>query len=87
MLTGINNIRRLEKIGVILIIRGRGGRVQRRQFHILLLYEIRNSYGVEMYNSHMFALSNTRDYSFSKVPCLERKEKMADLSNFVNNVT
>ena len=40
-----------------------------------------------MYNSHMFALSNARDYSFLKVPCLERKERMADLSNFVNNVT
>ena len=35
----------------------------------------------------MFALSDTRDYSFSKVPYLEREEKMTDPSNFVNNVT
>ena len=29
--------------GCFIFIRGRGGRVQRNQFHILLLYEIRNS--------------------------------------------
>ena len=33
------------------------------------------------------ALSDARDYSFSKVPYLERKEEVADQSNFVNNVT
>ena len=49
--------------------------------------EIRNSQGVEMSNSHMFALSNACDYSFSKVPYSERKEKTADLSSFVNNGT
>ena len=35
----------------------------------------------------MFALSDARDYSFSKVPYLEREEKITDQSNFVNNVT
>ena len=35
----------------------------------------------------MFALSDTRDYSFWKVPYLEREEKMTDPSDFVNNVT
>ena len=33
----------------------------------------------------MFALSDARDYSFSKVPYLEREE-ITDQSNFVNNV-
>ena len=37
--------------------------------------------------SHMFALSDDRDYSFSKVPYLEREEETTDQSNFVNNVT
>ena len=32
----------------------------------------------------MFALSDARDYSFSKVPYLEREEKITDQSNFVN---
>ena len=32
----------------------------------------------------MFALSDARDYSFSKVPYLEREEEIADQSNFVN---
>ena len=31
----------------------------------------------------MFALSDARDYSFSKVPYLEREEKTTDQSNFV----
>ena len=31
----------------------------------------------------MFALSDARDYSFSKVPYLEREEKITDQSNFV----
>ena len=31
----------------------------------------------------MFALSNARDYSFSKVPYLEREEEITDQSNFV----
>ena len=35
----------------------------------------------------MFALSDARDYSFSKVPYLEREEEITDQSNFVNNVT
>ena len=35
----------------------------------------------------MFGLSHARDYSFSKVPYLEREEKMTDPSDFVNNVT
>ena len=35
----------------------------------------------------MFALSNARDYSFLKVPYLEREEEITDQSNFVNNVT
>ena len=30
----------------------------------------------------MFALSDARDYSFSKVPYLEREEKITDQSNF-----
>ena len=29
----------------------------------------------------MFALSDARDYSFSKVPYLEREEKITDQSN------
>ena len=37
--------------------------------------------------THMFALSDARDYSFSKVPYLEREKEIADQSNFVNNVT
>ena len=41
----------------------------------------------ETHKGLMFALPNAHDYSFSKVPYLERKEKMADLSYFVNNVT
>ena len=49
--------------------------------------ETRNSQGVETCNSHMFALSDARDYSFSKVPYLEREEEITDQSNFVNNVT
>ena len=32
------------------------------------------------------ALSDARDYSFSKVPYLEREEEITDQSNFVNNV-
>ena len=52
-----------------------------------LLYYNRNSWGVETCNSHMFALSDARDYSFSKVPYLEREEEITDQSNFVNNVT
>ena len=35
----------------------------------------------------MFALSDARDYSFSKVPYLEREEETTDQSNFINNVT
>ena len=35
----------------------------------------------------MFALSDARDYSFSKVPYLEREEEITDQSNFVNNET
>ena len=35
----------------------------------------------------MFALSDARDYSFSKVPYLEREEEITDQSNFLNNVT
>ena len=35
----------------------------------------------------MFALSDASDYSFSKVPYLEREEEITDQSNFVNNVT
>ena len=35
----------------------------------------------------MFALSDARDYSFSKVLYLEREEEITDQSNFVNNVT
>ena len=35
----------------------------------------------------MFALSDARDYSFAKVPYLEREEEVTDQSNFVNNVT
>ena len=42
----------------------------------------RNSQGVETCNSHMFALSDAREYSFSKVPYLER-EKITSQSNFV----
>ena len=32
----------------------------------------------------MFALSDARDYSFPKVPYLEREEEITDQSNFVN---
>ena len=35
----------------------------------------------------MSALSDACDYSFSKVPYLEREEEITDQSNFVNNVT
>ena len=35
----------------------------------------------------MFALSDACDYSFSKVPYLEREEEITDQSNFVDNVT
>ena len=35
----------------------------------------------------MFALFDARNYSFSKVPYLERQEEVTDESNFVNNVT
>ena len=38
-------------------------------------------------NSHMFVLSDARDYAFSEVPYLEREEKITEQSNFVNNVT
>ena len=34
----------------------------------------------------MFALSDARDYSFSKVPYLEWDKEITDQSNFVNNV-
>ena len=34
----------------------------------------------------MFALSDARDYSFSKVPYLEREEEITDQSNFVKNL-
>ena len=40
-----------------------------------------------MCNSHMFALSDARDYSFEKVPYLEPEEEITDQSNFVNNMT
>ena len=40
-----------------------------------------NSWGLETCNSHMFALSDARDYSFSKVRYLEREET-TDQSNF-----
>ena len=51
----------------------------------MYIYVSRNSQGVEMCNSHMFALSDARDYSISKVPYLEREEEITDQSNFVNN--
>ena len=35
----------------------------------------------------MFALSDARDYPFSKVIYLEREEEITDQSNFVNSVT
>ena len=35
----------------------------------------------------MFALSDARDYSFSKLPYLEREEEITEQWNFVNNVT
>ena len=35
----------------------------------------------------MFALSDARDYSFSKVPYLEREEEITDQSNLVKDVT
>ena len=35
----------------------------------------------------MLALSDARDYSFSKVPYLERLEEITDQSKFVKNVT
>ena len=35
----------------------------------------------------MFALSDARDYSFSKVPYLEREEEITDQSHSVTNVT
>ena len=35
----------------------------------------------------MFALSDACDYSFSKVPYLERAEDITDQSNFVNDAT
>ena len=35
----------------------------------------------------MFALSDARDYSFSKVPYLERIEEITVQSDFVNNMT
>ena len=41
----------------------------------------------ETCNSHMFALSDACDYSFSQVPYLEGEEEITDQSNFVNNVT
>ena len=46
----------------------------------------RNSLGAETCNSHMFALSDARDYSFSKVPYLEGEEEITEQSNIVNNV-
>ena len=54
---------------------------------IIWLITIRSSKGVETCNSHMFSLSDARDYSLSKVPYLEQEEKITDQSNFVNNVT
>ena len=56
-------------------------------FELCLLRLIRNSQGVETCNSHMFAFCDARDYSFSKVPYLEREEEITDQSNFVNKVT
>ena len=35
----------------------------------------RNSQGVEVCNSHMFALYDAREYSFLQVPYLEREER------------
>ena len=35
----------------------------------------------------MFPLFDARDYSFSKVPYVEREKEITDQSNFVNNVT
>ena len=35
----------------------------------------------------MFALSHARDYSFTKVPYLEREEEITEQLNFENNVT
>ena len=46
----------------------------------------RNSQGVEVCNSHMFALYDAREYSFLQVPYLEREEKIIDQSNLLNNV-
>ena len=40
-----------------------------------------------MCNPHTFALSDARDYPFSKVPYLEREEEITDQPNVVNNVT
>ena len=41
-----------------------------------------------MCNSHLFAMSAARDYSFSKVPYLKQEEKITDLHpNFVNHLT
>ena len=42
---------------------------------------------VEMFNSHMFAMTTALDYSFSTVPYLKQEEKITDQSNFVNDLT
>ena len=52
-----------------------------------IMFVTRNSWGVKTCNSHMFALSHAREFSFLQVPYLEREEKITDRSNFVNEVT
>ena len=51
------------------------------------MFLTRNSWRVETCNSHMFALSDAREFSFSQVLHLEREEKITDRLNFVNEVT
>ena len=47
----------------------------------------RNSQGVETCNSHMFALSDDCEYSFSRVPYLEREERITVQSNLITDMT
>ena len=54
---------------------------------VWLLVKAETHKGLKHVTLIMFALSDARDYSFSKVPYLEREEEITDQSNFVNNVT
>ena len=58
----------------------------------MVLFDLKNFYigpethkGLKRVTLIWFALSDAREYSFSKVPYLEREKKITSQSNFLND--